>query len=326
MYPQTRAGAVVEVVSGMEVADPYRWLEGEGPEIEEWLAAQERLYASQRAGWRSHPYFRRVLGDLAGAGGVMAPVTSVPVFRGGRRFFLSRKPGQELPAVMVADGAAAPRILLDPVAFDSSGATVLDAWRPSWSGRLVAFQLSQGGQERPQVRVWDVEKGQETGVVLDPGRPTPVAWLADDSGFFYVTGGPESESRQVRLHRPSPGQQEDLVVFETPFRQLAVTTSPDGQWLAVSCAPGPQSGNVVHLAPMASMDGQANDVGAAHTRKLTAALQHATTPPHPVLLRTEHGIGHGPRAVTRLIELQADTLAFCATHTNLDPPQTPPAG
>ncbi|MGP3683148.1 prolyl oligopeptidase family serine peptidase [Streptomyces sp. IBSNAI002] len=62
-------------------------------------------------------------------------------------------------------------------------------------------------------------------------------------------------------------------------------------------------------------------VGAAHTRKLTAALQHATTPHHPVLLRTEHDIGHGPRAVSRLINLQADTLAFCATHTGLTPLQ-----
>lgn len=59
-------------------------------------------------------------------------------------------------------------------------------------------------------------------------------------------------------------------------------------------------------------------VGAAHTRKLTAALQHSTSSNKPILLRTEDGIGHGPRAASRTINAEADTLAFCAFHTGLD--------
>jgi prolyl oligopeptidase len=60
-------------------------------------------------------------------------------------------------------------------------------------------------------------------------------------------------------------------------------------------------------------------VGAAHTRKFTAALQHATTSGKPVVLRCEDGVGHGPRAATRWIDMEADSLAFCATHTGLQP-------
>ncbi|MBC7640617.1 MAG: S9 family peptidase [Rhodoferax sp.] len=57
-----------------------------------------------------------------------------------------------------------------------------------------------------------------------------------------------------------------------------------------------------------------------HARKLCAALQHATSAPladAPVLLRREADVGHGARALSRSIELSADTLAFAAHHTGL---------
>ncbi|MET7300739.1 prolyl oligopeptidase family serine peptidase [Embleya sp. NPDC005575] len=47
-----------------------------------------------------------------------------------------------------------------------------------------------------------------------------------------------------------------------------------------------------------------------HARKLAAALQHATAGNNPVLLRREHGVGHGARALSLAVELCADTLAF----------------
>ena len=57
-----------------------------------------------------------------------------------------------------------------------------------------------------------------------------------------------------------------------------------------------------------------------HARKLTAALQHATSggiDEAPILLRAEANVGHGGRAISRSVELSADTLAFAAHHTGL---------
>ncbi|MFE3307453.1 prolyl oligopeptidase family protein [Embleya sp. NPDC059213] len=64
-------------------------------------------------------------------------------------------------------------------------------------------------------------------------------------------------------------------------------------------------------------------VDPAHARKMCAALQHATTSTRPILLRREHGAGHGNRAVSRMVALDADTLAFLAHH--LDPADPAPA-
>jgi prolyl oligopeptidase len=57
-----------------------------------------------------------------------------------------------------------------------------------------------------------------------------------------------------------------------------------------------------------------------HARKMAAALQHATAADPrraPVLVRREQGVGHGARAISRTVELVADTLSFAAAHTGL---------
>jgi prolyl oligopeptidase len=58
-------------------------------------------------------------------------------------------------------------------------------------------------------------------------------------------------------------------------------------------------------------------VDSLHTRKMTAALQHANASGAPVVLRCESDVGHGARSMSRQLELQADILAFCAEHTGL---------
>ena len=57
-----------------------------------------------------------------------------------------------------------------------------------------------------------------------------------------------------------------------------------------------------------------------HARKLSAALQHATTSDpveRPVLLRREVGVGHGARALSRTIGLSVEQLQFVADRTGL---------
>ena len=55
-----------------------------------------------------------------------------------------------------------------------------------------------------------------------------------------------------------------------------------------------------------------------HGRKMTAAVQHATSGDRPVLLRAEGDVGHGARSLSRSVEETADTLAFLARWTGLE--------
>jgi prolyl oligopeptidase len=54
-----------------------------------------------------------------------------------------------------------------------------------------------------------------------------------------------------------------------------------------------------------------------HARKMCAALQHATSSGRPVLIRREKDVGHGARALSRSVDLSADTIAFTASRTGL---------
>jgi prolyl oligopeptidase len=47
-------------------------------------------------------------------------------------------------------------------------------------------------------------------------------------------------------------------------------------------------------------------------------LQAATSADRPIIYRRESDVGHGARAVSRSVDLSADTLAFLAAHTGLD--------
>lgn len=58
-----------------------------------------------------------------------------------------------------------------------------------------------------------------------------------------------------------------------------------------------------------------------HARKMCAAMQHVSSGPGPVLFRLERGIGHGSRAASRRVRLQAESLAFLGAQLGLPAPQ-----
>ena len=86
-----------------------------------------------------------------------------PAWRGERLFYTRRDPGAEHGVLCTRLGTAAgegpEQVLVDPMAIDPSGLTTLDAWQPDKEGRLLAYQLSEGGDEESLLRVIDVTTG-----------------------------------------------------------------------------------------------------------------------------------------------------------------------
>ncbi|WP_214107803.1 prolyl oligopeptidase family serine peptidase [Acrocarpospora catenulata] len=209
-YPYAQRQPIVEVRHGHRIEDPYRWLEDQdSPETQKWLAAQEEL-------WRAHPMpeqdrLRARIAELT-ATGVVGP----PIWRGGRRFRVRRDPGQEHPVLYADD-----RPLLDPMALDPAGTTVLDAWHPSPDGTLVAVQLSRRGTERGELYVMDAVTGQLVDGPAGECRHSPVAWLPSGDGFYYIRDG------QARLRRLGG---EDLPIAAADGLAL----SADGRWLTLA--------------------------------------------------------------------------------------------
>ena len=81
---------------------------------------------------------------------------------------------------------SAGRALIPPVAIDPTGRTTLDAWSADKEGRLLAYQLSHGGDEEALLRVMDVATGQLVDGPIDRCRYSNVAWLPGGKAFYYT--------------------------------------------------------------------------------------------------------------------------------------------
>src|ERR1700733_10218923 len=142
--------------------------------------------APRRPGWgggaaeRPAAGLERRLAELAGAGTV-----TVGAWRGERRFFTRRGPGQEHEVLLAAGPDAAERLLVDPAAIEPSGLTPPDAWFPSPDGRRLAYLISAGGTERPALRVIDVATGELLDGPVDRVSAAPLAWLPGGGAFYY---------------------------------------------------------------------------------------------------------------------------------------------
>ena len=111
-----------------------------------------------RTGWRRRTNCSAEVGGLPGRDGFesgspscSAPgIVGAPVWRGERRFFMRRTAEQEHAVLYTVDPDGTERALIDPMALDPTGTTTLDAWQPDKEGRLLAYQLSDGGDEESQ--------------------------------------------------------------------------------------------------------------------------------------------------------------------------------
>jgi prolyl oligopeptidase len=266
-YPPALRFDLQESINGYLVADPYRWLEDpDSNDTRAWLTGQDALYDEQRAALPGRESLAARIAELLGAGTVTAPA-----WRGERQFFMRRLPGQEHAVLYMATAAAGERALIDPMRIDQSGSTTLDAWQPDKEGRLLAYQLSEGGAEESVLRVLDVETGQDVDGPIDRCRYSGVAWLPGGKAFYYtrrlapadVPAGEEQYHRRVYLHQVGTPADDDTMIFgagreKTNYYMASV--SMDGRWLIVGAAAGTAPRNDLWLADLTASGESAPDL------------------------------------------------------------------
>ena len=259
-YPPAPRLDLTEDLFGHRVADPYRWLEDAGSaETSQWLAAEEELWAAYRAQLPDRGRFAGRVRELMQVGTV-----GVPAWRGTARFSIRRDPGQEHGALYVADDAGE-RVLIDPVAIDPSGRTTLDGWQPDKEGRLLAYQLSSGGNEESLLRVMDVASGELVDGPIDRCRYSGVAWLPGGKAFYYVRRLPPEEvpdgesqyHRRLYLHVVGTAPETDVLVFgegRDKTTYYGASVSRDGRWLTLWASIGTAPREDVWLADLSASD------------------------------------------------------------------------
>jgi prolyl oligopeptidase len=266
-YPPARREDIAEQLHGHLVRDPYRWLEDADSEVtRSWLAAQDALLDEYMAGLGDREALAARITELLGAGYV-----SAPVWRGERQFYTRRGAGQEHAVLYTATPSGGERALVDPTAIDETGTTTLDAWQPSLDGRLLAYHLSQGGDEESLLRALDVATGADVDGPIDRCRYTNVAWLPGGKAFYYsrrlppeeVPDGEQRYHRRVYLHRVGSPAADDVMIFGEGLEKTnyySASVSRDGRWLIIASAAGTAPRNDLWIADLAASGESAPDL------------------------------------------------------------------
>ncbi|GAA2738082.1 prolyl oligopeptidase family serine peptidase [Actinocorallia aurantiaca] len=259
-YPAAHRQDIVEELHGHEVSDPYRWLEeAQSAETKEWLQAQDELFHAHVDALPGRERLRARITELLGSGSI-----SAPIWRGDRYFFMRRTAEQELSVLYTVDPDGTERALIDPIALDASGTTTLDAWQPDKEGRLLAYQLSVGGDEESKLSVMDVATGDTVEGPIDRCRYSNIAWLPGGEAFYYVRRlpgdqvpeGEDQYHRRVYLHRlGTDPDRDDVLIFGDGMEKTnyyGVSVSRDGRWLTISASRGTAPRNDLWYSDLSS--------------------------------------------------------------------------
>ncbi|HYX52129.1 MAG TPA: prolyl oligopeptidase family serine peptidase [Candidatus Limnocylindrales bacterium] len=205
--PQARTETVVDDYHGHKIADPYRWLENAGsPETQKFVEEQN---AYTRRVLDSTPVDKNALRSrieqLLTIGRVDPPRPA------GNYYFYTRRDGrQNQPVLYVREGLnGKDRPLVDVNALAPDGTIALDWFFPSDDGKYLAYGTSPNGSEISTLEILETTTGKHLPEKIGRTRAASVAWLPDNSGFYYtryprpgdVPAGQEMYNRHVFLHK-----------------------------------------------------------------------------------------------------------------------------
>ena len=245
--PRTPRRPVVETHHGVEVSDPYRWLEdSQSPEVKAWTEAQGAAAQAYLAGLPSAKEIREQVKAIVLA---RSPSWSSLVERKGAFFAMKSDPARQQPVLVwmpSPDDASRERVLLDPSALDPTGKTNIDWFVPSPDGKRIAVSLSQGGTESGDVQVFDVATmkpvGERIPRVHGGTAGGSLAWNRDGSAFWYTRYPREGERpaadlsfyQQVWFHqlgKPGSTDRRELGDELPRIAEVTLRAKRDGKWV-----------------------------------------------------------------------------------------------
>jgi prolyl oligopeptidase len=259
IYPTARTSEIVDTLHGVDVPDPYRWLEGaEHQETLAWVTAQNALTRS----FLDDEHRQTLVTQLTEL--FNYPRSGAPLRRGGRYFFTHNSGLQPQAVLFVQNGASGvPRVLIDPNTLSADGTVALTAVEPSVNGALIAYAMSRGGSDRQEIRIRDVETGSDLPDCLQWVKFASIAWSLEPSGFYYLrfpepgTVPPEDEQYfgRIHFHRLGDAQSEDVLVFEIPEQKEVVPvvdTTPDGRFVVITAQRGASDDSEIYVIDLAA--------------------------------------------------------------------------
>ncbi len=242
--PVAHRDGVVDILHGVKVSDPYRWLENQNsPETRAWINDENKYTNSIMSKIPGKEALVKRLDELE-----RVDVTEIPVEYNGRIFYMKRLAGQDLFTIDVRDGIRGrERVLVDPEPLSANHTTTVHLRDVALDGSLVAYGIRRGGADELEIRFRNVDSGRDLKDVLPSARYTGLSITADKKGVYYSRQDPAGP--RVFYHAMGSNPATDREIFGKgygPDKIIAVNLSDDGRYLLITVSHG-SAGNQTEL-------------------------------------------------------------------------------
>ena len=253
-YPQSAKIDQVDYYHGVEVADPYRWLEDPNSQsTQDWIKAQNELTFNYLATIPVRDKIQQRLTQLWDYEKYGIP------FKRGERYFYSKNDGLQNQSILYTltnlDGE--PRVLIDPNQWSDDGTVSLSSYAVSDDGKFIAYGISSSGSDWREWKVRDIETGEDLADHLQWVKFSGVSWTNENQGFFYSRYDEPNDNtkfedinyyQKLYYHRLGTTQSEDKLIYHRPDQKqwmFSGKVTEDGRYLIIYVSLGTDSRNLI---------------------------------------------------------------------------------
>jgi prolyl oligopeptidase len=251
-YPVTRKGDLVETLHGKAVPDPYRWLEDDNSaETKAWVEAQNKVTFGYLEKIPARAKLKERLTKLWNYERYGTPSKE------GGRYVFSKNDGLQNQSVLYTMRSLekAPTVLLDPNKLSADGTVALASLSLSEDGNLMAYGISAAGSDWNEIKVREVDSGNELTDHIKWVKSSGASWTKDGKGFFYSRyDEPKSADalkgvnyfHKLYHHKIGTPQAEDVLIYERPDQKewgFSSAVTDDGRYLTIHVWQGTDTRN-----------------------------------------------------------------------------------
>ena len=262
-YHETKKVDTVDTYFGVDVPDPYRWLEDDrSEETEAWVDAQNAVTNGFLDTIPFRDELKARLKSIWNYEKVTAP------FKEGEYTYFRKNDGLQNQYVVyrykTGDDPETAEVFLDPNTFKEDGTISLSGLSFSEDGSLAAYSISEGGSDWRKILIMDVASKEIIEDTLRDVKFSGISWYKNE-GFYYSSyDKPEgselsakTDQHKLYYHKLGTDQDADPVVFgATPaekHRYVGGGVSEDNKWLSISASVS-TSGNKMFLKDLENPD------------------------------------------------------------------------
>jgi len=239
-YPETKKETTVDTYFGVEVSDPYRWLEDDrSADTENWVKAQNEATFN----FLEKIPFRQTIKNRLEALWNYEKI-GAPFNEGEYTYFRKNNGLQNQYVIYRKKDNNLEEVFLNPNTFSKDGTTSLAGLSFSKDGSLAAYSISEGGSDWRKVIVMDAAKKEIIEDTIVDVKFSGISWKGND-GFYYSSyDKPEgselsakTDQHKVYYHKLGTPQHKDKLIYggvaEEKHRYISAIVSEDERYLFI---------------------------------------------------------------------------------------------